>query len=154
MRNVIKDTFVSIMNRNGFHKKSDTWYRRTDDAILVVNLQKSDYGYQYYINLAVWLKALGENAFPKEHHCHIRLRAVHLDRNHQRHWEHEVLNLENTSMSDVERAQQIQTLLEDIAIPFLLSCGSLDRIRKLYREGQFKGAAVRVQAQEFLGKND
>jgi hypothetical protein len=32
------------MSSAGFMKKSDTWYREDVEAILVVNLQKSDFG--------------------------------------------------------------------------------------------------------------
>ena len=32
-------------------KKSSTWYRSTDEVIQAVNLQKSQYGPSYYVNI-------------------------------------------------------------------------------------------------------
>ncbi|PZS07781.1 MAG: hypothetical protein DLM55_09900 [Acidimicrobiales bacterium] len=39
-----------------------------------LQLQKSQYGLRYYINVALWLLALGEAQFPKERTCHVRSR--------------------------------------------------------------------------------
>jgi hypothetical protein len=153
MRDIIEGTVAAVMKKNGFRRKSKSWYLRTDDTILVVNLQKSIYGDQYYVNLAVWLKALGENVFPKEYHCHIRSRVVAFDRDRQKYWEREVFDLDNTDMPDAERSQQIQSFLEEKALPFLLSCGSVEELRKLYREGRFEGIPVLIEAQKFLGES-
>ena len=151
MRNVIKDTFGAIMKRNEFKRKSNTWYHRTDDTILVVNLQSEDG--LHFVNLAIWLNVLGENTFPKEYQCHIRLRADMLDdpdQSFRRYLEPTVFNITSTNISDAERSQQIQSLMEDRAIPFLLLCGSLKGIRKVYREGRFRGAGVFVDLEKFF----
>lgn len=58
----------------GFKKKARTWTRETPDAFQVVNLQKSAFGEQVYVNVAVYLKALGDETSPPEHRCHIRAR--------------------------------------------------------------------------------
>jgi hypothetical protein len=49
-----------------------------------------------------------------------------------------VLRRDSTGISDAERIQKIQWLLEEKAIPFLLSYSSVEGIRKLCREGQLK----------------
>ncbi|TQJ33450.1 uncharacterized protein DUF4304 [Arthrobacter sp. SLBN-122] len=59
-RNVIQTTFDGLMESAGFSKTSGSWYRITDDVITVVELQKSQYGLQYYVNIALWLRPLGE----------------------------------------------------------------------------------------------
>lgn len=92
--NVIKDTFASCMKASGFNKKGDSWYRRTDDAIVVANLQKSNFGEQYYVNLAAWLTVVAEAQQPKEHQCHVRLRATSLDAEKEWFWNNEMFNLE------------------------------------------------------------
>ena len=35
--------------RAGFTKKSGSWYRRGEETIAVLNLQKSQYGPSYYV---------------------------------------------------------------------------------------------------------
>jgi len=140
MRDIIEGTIAAVMKKNGFRRKSNSWYLRTDDTILVVNLQRSQWGRSHsYINLAVWLNALGENTFPKQYNCHILFRIESFDApSRNNYWYQTVLNLENTDMSDAERIQKIQSFLEEKALPFLLSCGSVEGIRKLYREERFK----------------
>lgn len=64
--NVIQATFDGFMKGAGFSKRSGSWYRISDEVITVVELQKSQYGLQYYVNLALWLRPLGEVKTPKE----------------------------------------------------------------------------------------
>jgi hypothetical protein len=52
-RNVIRATFDGFMKGAGFSKTSGSWYRVTNEVITVVQLQKSQYGLQYYVNLAL-----------------------------------------------------------------------------------------------------
>lgn len=150
MSNVIKQAFTSTVRKAGFKKKGAGWFHETDDAVLVVNLQRSSFGEQYFVNLAVWLKALGGMKFPKEYDCHIRIRATALDAERQRYWETEVFNLERAEMPDRTRLELIQSFVEKIAVPFLLACGSLSELRRLYREGRLTGAAVITTAQRLL----
>ena len=77
-RNVIQATFDGFMDSAGFSKTSGSWYRITDEVITVVELQKSQYGLQYYVNIALWLRPLGEARTPKEHVCHVRTRLSQL----------------------------------------------------------------------------
>jgi hypothetical protein len=59
----------------GFHRRSSTWYLDEGEIIKVVNLQKSSYSNTYYVNLCIYIKALGSAVKnPKEDECHIRTR--------------------------------------------------------------------------------
>lgn len=66
--------FAPSLKALGFKKKARTWTRETQEAFQLVNLQKSQFGEQVYVNVAVYLKALGEETSPPEHRCHIRAR--------------------------------------------------------------------------------
>ena len=58
----------------GFTKKSDNWWRQSQDAVQVLNIQKSPYGERIYVNLGIYLKALGTETSPPERRCHVRIR--------------------------------------------------------------------------------
>ena len=58
----------------GFKKKARTWWRTENDSIQVVNLQKSPYGDQLYVNLALYIRSLGPERLPPENRCHIQAR--------------------------------------------------------------------------------
>ena len=62
----IINVFEQNVQQAGFIKKRGSWYFNGAETILVVNLQKSNYGKQYYVNLAVYVKQFGEERFPKE----------------------------------------------------------------------------------------
>ena len=58
----------------GFSKKARTWRRAAGDSIQVVNVQKSPYGEQIYVNLGLYIRALGDEPSPPENRCHIQAR--------------------------------------------------------------------------------
>ncbi len=70
----VEAQFAPSLKALGFKKKGRTWTRETPDAFQVVNLQKSDFSEQVYVNVAVYLKALSDETSPPEHWCHIRAR--------------------------------------------------------------------------------
>lgn len=76
--NAIQTTFARAMKNLGLTKKGSAWYLHNDETILVVELQKSNFGLIYFVNVAVWLRGLGETQFPKEQACHIRTRLGEL----------------------------------------------------------------------------
>ena len=61
-----------------FKKHRADWYRQGEQVIFVVGLQKSQWGNQHYINLAIWVNALGEAQFPCVQECHIQCRLENL----------------------------------------------------------------------------
>lgn len=75
---IVKVTFDDFMKASGFVKKGGSWYSTSNDAVIVVELQKSQYGPKYYVNIAWWLRLLGNASAPKEHACHVRTRLARL----------------------------------------------------------------------------
>ena len=61
----------------GFKKRNATWHRETADTIQTVNVQGSQWGSEYYLNVGTYIRALGEELTPPEYRCHIRSR-IHL----------------------------------------------------------------------------
>lgn len=49
--NPIKGIVKDYMKKSGFRCKKNTWYRQCNDLIQAINIQKSAWGDQYYINL-------------------------------------------------------------------------------------------------------
>lgn len=58
--------FKTELKRLGFSKKASTWYRTFDEVIQIVNLQKSSWSSDdHYLNIAFYLRALGDDLKPK-----------------------------------------------------------------------------------------
>lgn len=147
---LFKEALEIPLKEAGFKKKTDTWYWVNNEVVLLVNLQKSQYGNQYYVNCGVSLKSLSASEFPKEHHCHIRfrLRSIALDK-----LENDidsVFNLENKSLSDQQRKEEISRLIRDIALPTLQGCSSESGIAETIKSGKLAKAMLCKQVKELV----
>lgn len=103
----VEAQFAPGLKALGFKKKARTWTRETPDAFQVVDLQKSAFGEQVYVNVAVYLKALGDETSPPEHRCHIRAR------------------LERVAPESL--SEEIRSLNASLPMPDLLLSALLDR---------------------------
>ncbi|MFD2423652.1 DUF4304 domain-containing protein [Ralstonia solanacearum] len=56
---IIKMALGAPLIEAGFKKKSDSWYLGNDEVVILVNIQKSQYGYQYYVNCGISVRSLG-----------------------------------------------------------------------------------------------
>ena len=75
-RDILVQAIIETANRHGFRGvRAKDFYREWPETICVLNLQKSSWGPQFYINAAVWFKRLGPERRPKEYNCHIRWRV-------------------------------------------------------------------------------
>jgi hypothetical protein len=74
MKTPVKEILHEELTALGFERGGEFWYKHFDEVIQVVGLQKSNWADQYYINLAVWIKQLGKNDFPKPRECHLQCR--------------------------------------------------------------------------------
>ena len=66
-----------LAKEHGFRKRgARTWWRRTEDFVQVVNLQKSQWSKEItYLNFALWPLELGEPPTLAESKFHFRTRA-------------------------------------------------------------------------------
>jgi capsule polysaccharide export protein KpsC/LpsZ len=137
--NVIQTTFDEFLKSQHFAKKGGSWFRTGDDVITVVQLQKSNYGLQYYVNVALWLRPLGEATFPKEQTCHVRSRLddlVGLEQDRLRR----LLDLES-DMSETDRRSALVEFFVMHLRPVLEAVDGLGLLRT--PEGQrFLAAAL------------
>jgi hypothetical protein len=139
-------------NRAGFQKRSDTWYRRFPDLVQVLNLQKSQYGDQYYLNVGIYVPSIGaaNSQWPKEHQCHVRARAKTLvseQSNDIARFE-SAMDLEDGSVSSDAREQEIERLLDEHVASFFDSAANLEDLHSLIRSGGLNKALVHRELKE------
>jgi len=124
-RNIIQTTFDEFGKGSGGSKNSGSWYWRGPESIFVLNLQKSQYGPQYYVNVAVWLLAAGPAANPKPSHCHIQTRlgqlvpGVSVER---------LLNLD-ASIDEAVRRDELLALFRSSLLPVMDAASTLQGLR-------------------------
>lgn len=148
-RNVVHDALERFGRQAGLEKKSGAWYRRSEEVIAVSDLQKSQYGRQYYFNQGFWLRELGDERYPKSAKCHITLRLETLV-TEERDRIARLLDLEQ-EMPDEQRVEELVALLDERMLPVIERGSSLAGLRAMVDDGTLASAAIRVPAQRALG---
>ncbi len=110
---------------NGFKRSGTTLHRDQADTIAVVNLQGSQYGGRYYLNVALWLKALGDDARPRENKCHVRTRLGQLAGEDAS----AALDMRN-GLADDDRRVAFRSLLDNVVMPALARTSTVDELRQ------------------------
>jgi hypothetical protein len=147
-RNAVQRAVDDFGRRAGFEKRSGTWYRLTPKVIAAVNLQKSQYGRQYYLNVGFWLRDLGDECFPKIREWHVVARLENLLPGVEPRLG-ELLDLDS-ALADDQRYQRLVSLLDEDLLQLVEQGGSLVGLRSMQDGGTFKAAAIRGPAHQLL----
>lgn len=143
--NEIKLGINDALKEEGFYRKSTTWYREMNETLLVVNLQKSNFGDIFYINLAIEVKTLpaypGSKPPQKAHQCHIQVRIDSVEPAEDEQIKR-LLNLEDATIPSIDRRRGIKQAVVRIALPLLTQCSTIDGIRIAYSQGKLEHAAI------------
>lgn len=167
-----------VLVGHGFKRKKKTWHCAKDETILLVDLQKSDWGDEYYVNLGVLMRALSDNPQPKINECHISERLDNLSEQdvepanipsslkrmlkaadrpldmsmlsekdldwlqRNRSPLEKALDFEDAEVHMRDRIRIVQYALKSYGIPFLASCESVAKVRRLLRTDSLAGVAV------------
>lgn len=155
MRDMDKKALESALGaylvEEGFRKKASSWYRQAEEALQVVDLQKSTYGLQFYLNLCCVPSGMDVEGMPtpKEHKCPIRIRLTAAFPE-QRDEIEEIFDLERTSITDLTRKQRIARLMREKVLPFLDHMKNTVSLRRAIEQGMFTRGAVNLAAQKHL----
>ncbi|EKO5173772.1 DUF4304 domain-containing protein [Vibrio vulnificus] len=147
---LVKEALGAPLKEAGFKKKSDSWYWSNDEVVLLVNLQKSQYGDQYYVNGGVALKSLGAVDFPKDYHCHIRFRLTAVVSEEESKKIELAFDLENESLSDLQRKEEILRLVKGVALPILKGCSTKSGIAETVKSGRLAKAMIHKQLKDLV----
>jgi hypothetical protein len=128
----IKAIFDQVLKNKGFIKKGNTWYSSSNECVVLLNLQHSNFSPLYYVNLASFIrKHDDEEKYPRESICHIRMRTPAIGENGEKYAE--LLDLE-ANISDEKRETSLIDMIHDCCLPNLTKLSSIDGIKKLYEE--------------------
>jgi hypothetical protein len=128
----------------GFKKRGRSWYRVTDETVQVTNLQRSQWGEQYYLNFGILIRALDETRSPRPSQCHFVARLAMLVSGRD----------PNDFVIDLEKAEPQKKLkgtlqtLASVGKTFLEKCATLKGMREFLRTDP--GVLVSAEAREFL----
>lgn len=123
---VVRAAFKDFGKANDLAKKGASLYLEQVATIGVFNLQRSQWGPHYYVNIALWLRALGEDTRPKEYACHVRTRMDALFSD-ETEYIHGLLDSGEVADFDQRRGQIV--LLLERALGVLRACADLEGLR-------------------------
>lgn len=148
----LESVFGAQLNAQGFKKKGSSWYHQAEGALHVVNLQKSAFGMQFYVNLCcvpIGMEVEGMPA-PKEQACPIRIRLTNVAPEQKSEIE-KAFDLEASSVSDSEREALVIRYTREFILPFLDYMKDASSLRHALEQGKFKRAWVNLAVQKHLG---
>jgi hypothetical protein len=132
----------------GFVKSGNRWSRTCEKAIQVINLQGSNWGKQYYVNLGLYFINVGSIEIPKENQCHIRCRLSALVPDKVAH--DYLLDFEQNIDEDVG-ANGLAEMIERYGVPWLSQCSSEKGAKSYFSEKNHKGIVLTKVARDYLG---
>ncbi|MER9683902.1 DUF4304 domain-containing protein [Mesorhizobium sp. M0184] len=151
-----KKELESLLNRelltHGFKKKSTSWYRQDEGALQVINLQKSNFGLRFYLNLGCVPNGMTVEGMPtpKEYECPIKIRLGGAFPDKKLEIE-EAFNLENSKFDDRERSAIISNITSNLIIPFLENMKDASSLIRAINSGLLDNALIMLSAKSFLG---
>lgn len=148
-RNVIQTTFDEFGKLSGGAKKSGSWYRRGDETVFVLNLQKSNYAVRYYVNAALWLLAVGSADAPKPSQCQIQTRLEELLPPDLEERLTALLDLDS-AIEDDARREELLGLLHQYVLPLMEASSTLEGLRSGEGQRFVKASLVDGDGQRLL----
>ena len=138
----------------GFHKHNACWYKDCEEIICVVGLQRSQWGKQYYINLAIWIKSIGQAEYPQVRECHIQCRLENI-LTEKADDLRAALDEEDAWKMDLEERRDILKLgVCNADFLFFLELNTLGKIRNFIQRGPKVNLAVAKAVRDKLNLTD
>ncbi|MER9619561.1 DUF4304 domain-containing protein [Mesorhizobium sp. M0207] len=103
--------------------RKTNYFREWPETVCLLNLQKSAWGPQFYLNAAVWLTRFGIERRPKEYNCHIVWRVNSLMVSEQSKAFTEALDLDRP-LPDDRRSSLIKEGVDTYGFGLLARCES------------------------------
>lgn len=145
----LAQAIAPVMKQAGFKKRGQSWRFDTPETIVVLNLQKSQWGPGYFINLGVLIRALNPHSQPDVFSCPIQTRLKNLLPKLDA--ARELFDFSNSKYDTDEGYKEMAEVVRTYALPLLKQCGSLDGIRDAIRASPRLGMQAWRTAVDFLG---
>jgi hypothetical protein len=128
-KSVLESAIDRQLAARGWRRRGSSWYAETTESISAINLQKSQWGGQFYLNIGLYYRALGDERFPEEHKLHLRGRLSSITEASRLDLD-TVLDLEQP-LPDEERTRSLEAAVLEVAVPYLEARSHLSEVARL-----------------------
>jgi hypothetical protein len=145
-----KAVFANALLPLGYANVKNTFFRRIGDVFLIVDLQKSDFGGSYYVNLGLFLDE-GSSLMqpPPFHKSHLMQRLEAIISQSDRNELVPALDLE-VPMAANKRTSLVMNAVEQHVLPYLTPLGTIEGIADHLRPGGAKPALVTLRLRDII----
>ncbi len=140
----------NVLNRHGYQKRSGGWNRSSADLLQIVNLQKSNFGMQYYVNLGFMpLDMLDDSSCSiKENQAELRVRMTSImDENND--GIDAIFNLD-INYEKEDRVKDIECAIEQLVSTFLDKLRTISDLKIAHSKGELKKFLITKEAQSII----
>jgi len=130
------DAFLGELKNLGWKRRASRAWTCEQDAYVLVDVQKSNFGPDWFVNIGVQFHSLSSGDRPRLERCHIQIRA-------NRFFD----AFPELAGSTPEEARLIAQEIE----PSLKALGQLAEVRKNASEGKFSRGLVLTEARVLIG---
>lgn len=134
-------TLFDSLRDHGFDRRGLTWTRRSDETVFVFELQASNHGDFYYINIGIWLLALGQAQRLSINRCHAygRLGSSEVE-----------TALDFAESISVQRESTLSAFRDSVLVPLAENCTTVRGASEMLASGVLRIPIVRPEARDLL----
>jgi len=146
----IAQTLSRTLGEAGYTRRGKTWRLQRAEVIGVVNLQKSTYSDQHFLNIGFYLRNQGDVREPKENQCHARGRAGGAFPDHEPPV-CQILDAADDHWNEAEHEELLASLIAEDLIPLSTRLVDLAALKSAIGRGELSGWLLTKVARELTG---
>ena len=147
--------FKSELKQLGFSKRASTWHLVFDEVIQIVNLQKSSWSEDdHYLNIALYLRSLGDERKPKVSLGQIHGRTAEIFDPPVSTAVEETLRVNDKRKSSLHSEEVLIAFFRGPFVDFSQKYRSQDTIRDSIVRGELPRIKIYSSARQILGLMD
>jgi Domain of unknown function (DUF4304) len=130
-----KNMFDEVARFNGFEKEFSGWFKASSECIAVLDLQKSNFGNYYELNIKIFIQGIFGGNYSKSKDL-VKKDPGHYFTRQPVNFR-DVLDLDN-SLSEVQRKERLIHLFDDYIVPFTNKTLTKAGIKKLEEQTEIR----------------
>ncbi len=131
--NDFKKMFGETAKDNGFEKEFEGWFKEADEVIHVLDLQKSNFGKLYYLNIKLYIHGIFEKKYIRSKKL-VKVDVGTILIRQPDNYSY-LLNLEKV-LPDMDRKKGLQDMFVNYIVPFCEKTSTKRGIIELNKKGE------------------
>ncbi|MDQ6755847.1 MAG: DUF4304 domain-containing protein [Bacteroidota bacterium] len=128
-----KNIFNEIAHKYGFEKAFGSWFKETTECIAVLELQKSNFGDFYLMNIKIFIQgAFGKKYMKNKDLAKSSIGHINANKNQ---FDKDIFDFDQT-IDDVNRKDKLENLFNEFIIPFTQKVLTKSGIKELAQQGK------------------